>query len=133
MEMKMKKLFNLHAEIGEREEGKHGYYLKILFSDGTEFVNETSHLSDAISSTAYQLKTSGMLARLADGLVKCKEVKIASNDPSMPKLKPGELATPKDLTQVDYPACQSICTSFDFFGIKKCKNMCAQRFGGGIR
>ena len=124
-----KKLFELHAELGEREEGKTGYYLKLLFSDGTEFVNETSHLSDAISSTAYQLKTSGMLARLADGLVKCKMVEADGIKSSLPNLKPGELLTPKDLGSVPHPDCTTICTSFDFFGKGKCKNMCGHRTG----
>ena len=123
------KLFTLHAELGELEKGKHGYYLKLVFSDGTEFVNETSHLSDAISSTAYQLKTSGMLARLADGLVKCKMVPSSSSNPSLPKLKPGQLLTPKDLGNIPHPDCTSICTSFDFFGKGKCKNMCGHRNG----
>ncbi len=122
----MKKLFDLHVEMGECDKG---HYFKLVFADGTEFLNTTSYLGDAISGSAYQLKTTGVLDKLKDGTIKSVMITPESIKAILPTLVDGQKLKPSELTQVDHPDCQPLCTSFDFFGKGKCSNMCGQRVG----
>ncbi len=123
-----RKLFELHAELGKCDNGDH--YLKLQFSDGSEFVNICTYPADTITSMPIKLDHKGMWASLFDGSI--KSVIIGNNvnaqlPPNIKMPKDGSRLRPADLTQVNPPACNPICQSFDIFGVVKCRSICAAK------
>ncbi len=121
------KLFELHAELGLCDDGT-THYLKLQLSDGREFVNKCSHVSDTITSLPIKLDRSGLWTSLFDGSIKSVIIGNGAQPPPNIKMpKDGSKLRPSDLTQVNPPTCRPICQSFDIFGVVKCKNMCGAK------
>jgi hypothetical protein len=129
-----KKLFDLHFEIGMTDKGQ--YYAKtVLGANKVMYRREDTFVPSCVGMTCVEMEAAGMLGLLAMNpqlssypfgtapSVNTQSVNKKSIDPNASKQKPS------DLTQVSHPECTALCTSFEFFGKDKCKNMCAQRKG----
>jgi len=130
------KVFDLHIEIGINSPPVSDFYAKIVLGQNAViFEQDGSTPASAISKLVMDLESSGMWPAIAKGAGNYRPAgapTTKSATPPVPKAKVDPKISrkkPMELTQVSHPDCTSLCTSFEFFGKKKCAGMCQQRHG----
>jgi hypothetical protein len=129
-------MFELHAECGKSNGRFYAYTVLNMHGNQTKsFRSPGNFLDDALCDLVVNMSKAGMFVDMAKyPTMSLYPFPSASASPSSssvssPPKKKQEIkrVLPSECIGFDHPACRDHCTSWDFFGEVKCRNMCEWR------